>query len=49
MKGNEGDNMFFSTSVEVLVGAQQDLLGAPTDRVKKNDLNMTKPHIPLQH
>lgn len=31
MKGNEGDNVFFSTSVEVLVGAQQELLGAPTD------------------
>lgn len=49
MKGNEGDNMFSSTSAEVLVGAQQDSLGAPTDRVKKNDLNMTKHHIPLQH
>lgn len=26
MKGNEGDNILFSTSVEVLVGVEQDSL-----------------------
>lgn len=26
MKGNEGDNILFSTSVEVLVGVKQDSL-----------------------
>lgn len=45
MKGSEGDNILFSTSVEVLVGIKQDSLELLEIKIKKDDLNITQDYI----
>lgn len=52
MKGKDGDNILFSTSVEVLVGVKQDSLELL--QIKPNGMTRIYPNImlsraPLQH